>query len=83
MMTVNYDSWQSLWGHMLVGYRTFYWQEKFASAMLKGTSPTLLCKGFDFVDIRNNPLPEIFPVQFPFGTGDVHDNRKSVCRSRA
>ena len=45
--------------------------------MLKGVSPTLLCKGFDFVDVRNNLLPEIFPVQFPFGTGDVYETRRN------
>lgn len=56
---------------------TFASQAKFADAVLKGTSPTLLCKGLDFVDVRNSPLPEIFPVQFPFGLGDVHDVRRN------
>ena len=56
---------------------TFESQAKFADAVLKGTSPTLLCKGLDYVDVRNNPLPEIFPVQFPFGLGDVHDDRRN------
>ena len=56
---------------------TFKSKEKFTNTVLKGTSPTLLCKGLDFVDVRNNPLPEIFPVQFSFGLGDVHDDRRN------
>ena len=56
----------------------FQSEQEFIEAMLKGTSPTLVCKGSEYMNIRNHPLPEMFPIQFPFGLGDVHEKRRNL-----
>ena len=52
-------------------------QQAFASAILKGTVPTLLFHGGDFCSSKDTPIEKIFPIQFPFGLGGVEQKRKT------
>lgn len=51
-------------------------QEAFATAMLKGTTPTILFHGGNFATNSHNiPLHTMFPIQFPFGFGGLDMKR--------
>ena len=52
-------------------------QESFVKAMLDGTAPTLLFHGGEFANERDVPITDMFPMQFPFGLGGVHINRRN------
>ena len=50
-------------------------QEAFATAMLNGTTPTLLFHGGEFVKGHKIPMHSMFPIQFPFGLGGLEMKR--------
>ena len=56
---------------------TYGTQQAFATAIIKGTVPTLLFHGRDFACSRQTPIQSIFPIQFPYGLGGVHEKRKN------
>ena len=50
---------------------TFKDNSAFATALLKGTSPTLLFHPGNYVKEYDLPFTSMFPLQFPFGHGDM------------
>ena len=47
----------------------------FASALMKGSTPTLLFHPGSYNFQRDMPLTHLFPLQFPFGYGGIKENR--------
>ena len=56
---------------------TFKTQEAFATAMMNGTTPTLLFHGGNFASSHKCPLHSMFPIQFPFGLGGLDMKRRT------
>ena len=52
-------------------------ERAFATAMLKGTSPTLLFHGGEYANIQELQIEDIFPICFPFGKGGVNEQRRN------
>ena len=50
-------------------------QEAFATAMINGTTPTILFHGGDFVKGHEILLHSMFSIQFPFGLGGLDMKR--------
>jgi hypothetical protein len=55
----------------------------FASAIMNQSSPLLLVRGGDFVNSRDLLLENVFPVQFPFGTGGPKQKRPTAVSEEA
>ena len=52
---------------------TFEYKSAFASALMKGQTPTLMFHPESFFGERDVPLQAIFPIQFPYGIGVVKE----------
>ena len=52
---------------------TFEDKSAFASALMKGQTPTLMFHPESFFGERDVPLQAIFPIQFPYGIGGVKE----------
>ena len=59
------------------GAGTFGTEEEFARAMLDGTSPTLLFHGGNYANERESSITDMFPIQFPYGQGEVGMRRRT------
>ena len=50
-------------------------ERDFIFSLLKGKEPTLIFRGGDIVGSHKIKLEDMFPIQFPFGIGGIHDMR--------
>ena len=55
----------------------FHNQHTFATAMLKGTTSTLLFHGGNYASTQDAQIEDVFPVVFPFGKGEVQGPREN------
>jgi len=62
---------------------TYTSNTSFAAAMMNQSSPLLLVRGGDFVNARDLLLENVFPVQFPFGTGGPKLKRPTAVSEEA
>ena len=52
-------------------------EESFIKAMFEGSTPTLLVHGGNYVNDRDVPITDMFPIQFPFGEGGTNVKRRN------